>query len=214
MQIELKHIYKTFPGPTKALIDANLKIKSKEKVFISGQSGAGKTTLFGVIAGLLIPTSGHVIVNDKQLDFESYSNLSAHRRKVGVIFQDFKLLSDRSVYENVTLPLYATGKPESLKEVDFVFDSLGINHLRNKQIQTLSGGQKQQVAIARTLVQKPDLIIADEPTGNLDQKTSFLVMDIFAEFNNTLIIASHNEEIIKRYSQRTIYIQEGKILND
>ncbi len=214
MQIELKHIYKTFPGPTKALTDVNLKIKSKEKVFISGQSGAGKTTLFGVIAGLLIPTSGHVVVNDNSLDFETYSNLSAHRRKVGVIFQDFKLLADRNVYENVILPLFATGKPESLEEVDFVFESLGINHLREKQIQTLSGGQKQQVAIARTLVQKPDLIIADEPTGNLDQKTSFLVMDIFAEFNNTLIIASHNEEIIKRYSQRTIYIQEGKILND
>lgn len=214
MQIELKHIYKTFAGPTKALVDINLKIKSKEKVFISGQSGAGKTTLFGVIAGLLSPTSGQVIVNEQTLDFESYSALSAHRRKVGVIFQDFKLLQDRCVYDNVILPLYASGKPENLDEVDFVFESLKINDLRKKNIQTLSGGQKQQVAIARTLVQKPDLIIADEPTGNLDQKTSFLVMDIFAAFNNTLIIASHNEEIIKRYSQRTILVQEGKILND
>ncbi len=214
MQIELKHIYKTFAGPTKALVDINLKIKNKEKVFISGQSGAGKTTLFGVIAGLLIPTSGQVVVNDNELDFETYRSLSAHRRKVGVIFQDFKLLSDRTVYENITLPLYAMGQPENLNEVEYVLDSLKINHLRDKPIQTLSGGQKQQVAIARTLVQKPDLIIADEPTGNLDQKTSFLVMDIFSEFNNTLIIASHNEEIIKKYSQRTIIVQEGKIFND
>jgi cell division transport system ATP-binding protein len=213
MQIELKHIYKTFVGPTKALVDINLNVKNKEKVFITGQSGAGKSTLFGIIAGLLAPTSGQVLVNDTILDFESYATLSAHRRKVGVIFQDFKLLNDRSVYENIILPLYATGSPENLNEVEFVLESLNIKDLRDKNIQTLSGGQKQQVAIARTLVQKPDLIIADEPTGNLDLKTSYRVMDLFAEFNNTLIIASHNDELIKRYSQRTIQIHQGKIQN-
>lgn len=213
MQIELKHIYKTFPGPTKALIDINLKIKNKEKVFITGHSGAGKTTLFGIIAGLLAPTSGQVWVNDQVLDYETYPSLSSHRRKVGVIFQDFKLLADRNVYENIVLPLYALGAPENLNEVEFVLDSLNIKDLRHKNIQTLSGGQKQQVAIARTLVQKPDLIIADEPTGNLDLKTSFRVMDLFKEFNNTLVIASHNEELIRKYSERTIEIQQGKILN-
>jgi cell division transport system ATP-binding protein len=206
MQIELKHIYKTFVGPTKALVDINLNVKNKEKVFITGQSGAGKSTLFGIIAGLLAPTSGQVLVNDTILDFESYATLSAHRRKVGVIFQDFKLLNDRSVYENIILPLYATGSPENLNEVEFVLESLNIKDLRDKNIQTLSGGQ-------RTLVQKPDLIIADEPTGNLDLKTSYRVMDLFAEFNNTLIIASHNDELIKRYSQRTIQIHQGKIQN-
>lgn len=211
MQIEIKHIYKTFAGPTKALIDINLNIKNKEKVFITGQSGAGKTTLFGIIAGLLAPTSGQVIINNNPLDYESYPSLSAHRRKVGVVFQDFKLLNDRTVYENIILPLYAMGKPSDLKEVEFVLESLNIKDLRDKSIQTLSGGQKQQVAIARTLVQKPDLIIADEPTGNLDLKTSYRVMDLFSEFNNTLIIASHNDELIKKYSQRTIEIQQGKI---
>lgn len=213
MQIELKHVYKTFPGPTKALTDINLKVKSKEKVFITGQSGAGKTTLFGVIAGFLAPTSGQVVVGDTELVYESYPVMSAHRRKVGVIFQDFKLLGDRTVYENIILPLYAAGKPDHLNEVEFVLESLNIKDLRDKNVQTLSGGQKQQVAIARTLVQKPELIIADEPTGNLDLKTSLRVMDLFAEFNNTLIIASHNDELIKRYSQRTIEIHQGKIQN-
>ena len=213
MQIELKHIYKTFAGPTKALIDVNIKIKNKEKVFITGHSGAGKTTLFGVIAGLLAPTSGQTLVNDQVLDYESYPSLSAHRRKVGVIFQDFKLLKDRNVFENIILPLYAMGEPRDINEVDFVLESLNIKDLRFKNIQTLSGGQKQQVAIARTLIQKPDLIIADEPTGNLDLKTSFRVMDLFKEFNNTLIIASHNEELIRKYSERTIEIQQGKVLD-
>jgi cell division transport system ATP-binding protein len=213
MQIELKHIYKTFAGPTKALIDVNIKIKNKEKVFITGHSGAGKTTLFGVIAGLLAPTSGQTLVNDQVLDYESYASLSAHRRKVGVIFQDFKLLNDRNVFENIILPLYATGEPSDINEVDFVLESLNIKDLRYKNIQTLSGGQKQQVAIARTLIQKPDLIIADEPTGNLDLTTSFRVMDLFKEFNNTLIIASHNGELIRKYSERTIEIQQGKVLD-
>lgn len=213
MQIELKHIYKTFPGPTKALTDINLTVRSKEKVFITGQSGAGKTTLFGVIAGLLAPTSGQFIAGGTELKYDSYPAVSAHRRKVGVIFQDFKLLGDRTVYENIILPLYAAGKPEHFNEVEFVLESLNIKELRNKNVQTLSGGQKQQVAIARTLVQKPELIVADEPTGNLDQQTSLRVMDLFAEFNNTLIIASHNEELIKRYSQRTIEIHQGKIQN-
>ncbi len=213
MQIELKHIYKTYSGPTKALVDINLKIKNKEKVFITGRSGAGKSTLFGIIAGLVVPTSGQVLVDDKLINYENYSSLSTHRRKVGVIFQDFKLLRDRNVYENIILPLYATGEPKDLKEVEFVLESLDIKNLKDKNIETLSGGQKQQVAIARTLIQKPDLIIADEPTGNLDLKTSFRVMDLFAEFNNTLVIASHNDELIKKYSQRTIEISQGKILD-
>lgn len=211
MQIELKHVYKTFAGPTKALTDINLSIANKEKVFISGKSGAGKTTLFSIISGLLTPTSGQIVINDEVLNVDSYKTLSAHRRKVGVIFQDFKLLNDRSVYENIVLPLYAVGTPTNLEEVQFVLDSLSINEIKSRSIMSLSGGQKQKVAIARALIQKPDLIIADEPTGNLDFETSLKVMDLFSEFNNTLIIATHNQELIEKYSQRTIKITEGKL---
>lgn len=211
MDVELKHIYKTYPGPKKALIDINLTVSENEKIFITGPSGAGKTTLFKVLAGLIIPSSGQAIFKGKMLNYDSYLNLAAHRRKVGVIFQDFRLLNDRNVYENVVLPAYAEGKKLDKKQVETLLDSLGLIDYKDKSIESLSGGQKQRVTIARTLMQNPDLIIADEPTGNLDFEMSKQVMELFLSINKTLIIATHDQNLIQKYSKRSIIINEGHL---
>lgn len=211
MKVNLHHVYKTYPGPTKALVDINLNVERGEKIYVSGPSGAGKSSLFKVIAGLMVPSSGKVSFNDKALDYDSYTSLSTHRRSVGVIFQDFKLLNDRSVYENVILPFYAMEKPIDKKKTETVLKSLDLLNEKDKDAAVLSGGQKQRVAIARTILQDPDLIIADEPTGNLDFEMSCQVMELFLKFEKTLIIATHDQRLIQKYPNRTVVIDKGQI---
>lgn len=211
MKVHLSHIYKTYPGPTKALVDVNLSVEKGEKIFITGASGAGKSTLFKILAGLAVPSSGQANFNGKELDYESYASLSEHRRQVGVIFQDFKLLNDRSVFDNVILPFYALGKKYQEDKVLQVLESLDLHRVKNKSVAFLSGGQKQRAAIARTILQDPELVIADEPTGNLDFEMSCQVMDVFLKFEKTLIIATHDRQLIERYPTRTVFIDNGHI---
>lgn len=211
MKVSLNHIYKTYPGPTKALVDINFEVSGGEKIYISGASGAGKSTLFNILAGLTVPSSGQAIFNGTELNYDSYTSLAQHRRQVGVIFQDFKLLSDRSIYENVILPFYASGKKVDSDKVSKVLESLDLRDVKDKAVSALSGGQKQRVAIARTILQEPDLIVADEPTGNLDFEMSCQVMELFFQFEKTLIVATHDQRLIKTYPARTFYIEKGHI---
>lgn len=211
MKVSLSHIYKTYPGPTKALVDINFEVDDGEKIYISGASGAGKSTLFNILAGLTVPSSGQAIFNGTQLNYDSYASLAQHRRQVGVIFQDFKLLNDRSIYDNVALPFYASGKKPDSQKVFEVLEQLDLKNVSDKTVSALSGGQKQRVAIARTILQDPDLIVADEPTGNLDFEMSCQVMELFFQFEKTLIVATHDQQLIKTYPARTFFIEKGHI---
>lgn len=211
MKVTLSHIYKTYPGPTKALVDINFEVDDGEKIYISGASGAGKSTLFNILAGLTVPSSGQAIFNGTELNYDSYTSLSQHRRQVGVIFQDFKLLNDRSIYDNVILPFYASGKKPNSQKVYEVLERLDLKDVSQKQVSALSGGQKQRVAIARTILQDPDLIVADEPTGNLDFEMSCQVMELFFQFEKTVIVATHDQQLIKTYPARTFFIEKGHI---
>src|SRR5690606_33951209 len=134
---------KTYPGPTKALVDINFEVDDGEKIYISGASGAGKSTLFNILAGLTVPSSGQAIFNGTELNYDSYTSLSQHRRQVGVIFQDFKLLNDRSIYDNGILPFYASGKKPNSQKVYEVLERLDLKDVSQKQVSALSGGQKQ-----------------------------------------------------------------------
>lgn len=211
MKVSLSHIYKTYPGPTKALVDINLNVEQGEKIYISGASGAGKSTLFKILAGLTVPSSGQAVFNNTALSYDSYASLAEHRRRVGVIFQDFKLLGDRSIFENVVLPFYASGKKVEKEKINDVLFSLDLSEVKDKAVSVLSGGQKQRVAIARTILQEPDIIIADEPTGNLDFEMSCQVMELFFRFEKTLIVATHDQRLIDTYPARTVIIEKGHI---
>tara|TARA_B100001248_G_scaffold261136_1_gene251309 strand:+ start:10393 stop:11046 length:654 start_codon:yes stop_codon:yes gene_type:complete len=214
--IQLQHVYKTYPGPVHALRGINLNIEKGEFAFITGPSGAGKTTLFKMLSGFDIPSSGKIEVADYNLSEIKKSDLPYLRRKIGVVFQDFKLLLDRSVYENVALPLKILNeKPGKIKYlVEEVLEKVGLAEKSNTVASCLSGGEQQRVAIARAIVHKPDLIIADEPTGNLDPKLSWEIMELFHQANQdgmTLIIATHDYSFFEKYKKRRIDLRAGEV---
>lgn len=218
--IELSHVYKTYAKKHHVLKNLQLKVRPGEFIFLMGPSGAGKTTLFRMITGFDRPTSGNVRVNSCDLESVSRHSLAQFRRSIGVVFQDFKLLYDRTVFENVALPLRIQ-KMHQWKVLEKVEDILNKVNLRKKRDENpiyLSGGEKQRVAIARALVHDPDLIIADEPTGNLDWKLSQEIMTLFKEANRkgvTVIIATHDQELIKNTKKkRIIKIDEGQLYED
>ncbi|MCD6168051.1 MAG: ATP-binding cassette domain-containing protein, partial [Caldisericia bacterium] len=189
-------------------------VKKGEFVFIVGPSGAGKSTLLKLIHKEIEPTSGEIFFNGESL--KKYDKkIYLLRRKIGMIFQDFKLFKRRNVFENVSFPLESMGYPFSYirEKVDKTLKNVGIYEKRNSFPHTLSGGEGQRVSIARALVMSPLVLLADEPTGNLDWKTSFSLMDLFMEINQmgtTIIMCTHNEEIVRRYNKRIIYLREGK----
>ena len=201
-------------GNNAALSNVSFEVKKGEFVFIVGPSGAGKSTLLKLIHKEIEPTSGEIFFNGDSLK-EYNKKIYLLRRKIGMIFQDFKLFKRRNVFENVSFPLESMGYPFSyIKErVDKTLKNVGIYEKRNSFPHTLSGGEGQRVSIARALVMSPLILLADEPTGNLDWKTSFSLMDLFMEINKTgttIIMCTHNEEIVRRYNRRIIYLREGK----
>ena len=201
-------------GSSVALSNVSFEVKRGEFVFIVGPSGAGKSTLLKLIHKEIEPTSGEIFFNGESL--KKYDKkIYLLRRKIGMIFQDFKLFKRRNVFENVSFPLESMGYPFSYirEKVDKTLKNVGIYEKRNSFPHTLSGGEGQRVSIARALVMSPLILLADEPTGNLDWKTSFSLMDLFMEINQmgtTIIMCTHNEEIVRRYNKRTIYLREGK----
>ena len=214
--IELKKYYGTKPNITKALDGVNLSVEQGEFVAIVGTSGSGKSTLLNMIGGLDVPTSGKVIVDGRDLSTLKDEQLTIfRRRKIGFIFQNYNLVPVLNVYENIVLPVELDGNKIDKKFMKEVVQILGLEDKLNNMPNNLSGGQQQRVAIARALVSKPAIVLADEPTGNLDSKTSSDVLGLLKvtsqKFHQTLVMITHNNEIAQ-LADRIIRIEDGKIV--
>jgi cell division transport system ATP-binding protein len=212
--IRLSHLYKTFPGPVHALRNIDLFIDKGELAFITGASGAGKTTLFRMICAFDRPTSGKIEVLQCDLNGISQKEIPFLRRKIGVVFQDFRLLKTRSVFDNVAMPLEVRREKPALvrRRVDEVLDLVGLRFRADAVPEQLSGGEQQRVAIARALVHKPGLLIADEPTGNLDPDLSSEIMELLRQVNaqgTTVVVASHDHALIRKYGRRVVHLKSG-----
>ncbi len=216
--IHFESVTKKF-GSTLALDDISLEIKQGEFVFIVGPSGAGKSTLLRILTRELLPTTGKIMVGNIDITKTPDRDVPNLRRKIGVVFQDFKLLDDRTVFENVALTLEVQGKPdeEISKMVEHTLKLVEIWDKRNLFPRQLSGGEAQRTAIARAVVGKPDVVLADEPTGDLDPKTAWGVIQLLNEINSwgtTIIMATHNQEIVNTLKRRVVVLKQGKITKD
>lgn len=215
--INFSHVYKTYPNDTHALKNISLEIEKGEFIFLTGPSGAGKTTFFKLLAALDKPSSGEIIIDGFNLEKLSNQQIPLFRRKIGVVFQDFKLLNDRTILDNVSIPLFIKGGETAInikRRVLDILSEVGLYHKADEFPETLSGGEKQRVAIARALVHRPGILIADEPTGNLDPALSEEIMDLFQRASaqgTTVVIATHDHELVYRRNKRTFQIKNGMI---
>ena len=214
--IHLENVSKRYPSGQEALSGLNLDVETGEMVFVTGHSGAGKSTLLRLIALIERPTSGQVIVDNRNTRRVKRRKIPAYRRQIGMVFQDHKLLYDRPVADNVALPLIIAGvrHRDAIRRVRAALDQVGLLHKEKQTPETLSAGEQQRVGIARAIVTRPKLLIADEPTGNLDPDLSLEVMRIFRRFNEvgvTLLIASHDIALIDRLGCRRIALEDGRL---
>jgi cell division transport system ATP-binding protein len=213
--IRMFHVYRRY-GSKAALFDINLEVFKNEFVFITGPSGAGKSTLLKLLY-LGEPTSeGQIIVDGINLSRISRSRIPLLRRKIGIIFQDFKLIHSKTVFENVALVLEAAGKPQTFvkKKAGSVLRAVGMEDKQNSFPLSLSGGEQQRVAIARAVAGDPTIILADEPTGSLDAESADQITGLLKEFHirgSTVIVATHDKEFIRKSGGRTIYLKQGRI---
>jgi len=217
--IRFDNVSKRYATGHEGLSNTSFAIEEGQMAFLTGHSGAGKSTLLRLIGCLERPTRGQVWVNDRNLNKLSNSQIPYHRRDVGMIFQDHRLLHDRTVFDNVALPLVVAGaSPNEIKRrVNAALDKVGLLHKERSMPLTLSGGEQQRVGIARAVVSKPKVLLADEPTGNLDPELSKEIMNLFMEFNRvgvTLLIATHDIALILSMSQRIIKLDKGRIVAD
>ena len=214
--IQLEGVSKIFPGGQAALSGLSLSVEKGAMVFVTGHSGAGKSTLLRLIALIERPTDGQVIVDGQNTRRIRRRNIPAYRRQIGMVFQDHKLLYDRPVFDNVALPLIiaGVGYREAGRRVRPALEQVGLLHKEKRNPETLSAGEQQRVGIARAIVTRPKLLIADEQTGNLDPDLSLEVMRIFRRFNEvgvTLLIASHDISLIDRLGCRRIELHDGRL---
>ncbi|WP_456277668.1 cell division ATP-binding protein FtsE [Bacillus sp. AK128] len=217
--IELKDVYKTYPNGVLAVNGITVKINQGEFVYVVGPSGAGKSTFIKMMYREERPSKGTITINDINLAKLKESKVPYLRRNIGVVFQDFKLLPTLTVYENVAFALEVIQEqPKNIKRrVMDVLDLVRLKHKARFLPHELSGGEQQRVSIARSIVNNPKVMIADEPTGNLDPETSWEIMNIFEEINNrgtTIVMATHNREIVNTVRKRVIAIENGKIARD
>jgi len=217
--IHFDNVSKRYPGGHQGLSDVNLHIEAGEMVFLTGHSGAGKSTLLKLIGLLERSTRGQVRVGGRNLTRLKRRQIPYHRREVGMIFQDHRLLYDRTVFDNVAMPLVVAGlgHAEVSRRVRAVLDKVGLLSKEKLYPITLSGGEQQRVGIARAVVSKPPVVLADEPTGNLDPDLSRDIMGLFERFNQvgvTLLIATHDLELISRLKRRTLTLEQGRLLRD
>ncbi|MBW1785697.1 MAG: cell division ATP-binding protein FtsE [Deltaproteobacteria bacterium] len=216
--IQLFHIFKTF-GSKNALSDLDLQIRKGEFVFITGPSGAGKTTLLRLIFGTAKPTGGQLLVNGINLSRIDRKNLALLRRKIGFVFQDFKLLSTKTVFDNVALALDVIGERRAYvrKKTHLTLRQVGLADKEKSFPLQLSGGEQQRVAIARAIVKDPLILLADEPTGNLDWDLTQEIMGLFEGVHRrgtTVLIATHSRELLETSPYRIIHLTEGKVVED
>ncbi len=215
--LEFNHVDKYYQG-TRALHDINLSIEKGQMYFITGHSGAGKSTLLRLVIGLEKTSRGTIYVDGQDVSKLSGRQLALFRRQIGVIFQDPMLIDNYSVFENVALPLriQGFGYKEIYRKVQTILDIVGLINKINKKVDTLSSGERQRVGIARALVMKPKILLADEPTGNLDPKLARTVMNLFERFSQvgiTILIVTHNLELIKDFSHPIIKISNGRMID-
>lgn len=217
--IKLTKVEKQYSDGNMCLKDINLRIDNGEFVFLLGHSGAGKSTLLKLISREEKVTNGKIIVNKENITNIKDRKIHNYRRNLGIIFQDYKLLQEKTVYENVELALRVVGSnPKNIKQkVMDVLEKVGISHKYNKYPNELSGGECQRVGIARAIVNNPSIIIADECTGNLDMDNSMSIMKLLSEINKegvTVIMATHNLELVREFPRRIVKIEDGKIIYD
>lgn len=217
--VQMTDVFKAYENGTKALKGINVTIQDGEFVFLVGPSGSGKTTLIKLLTGEVAPTDGNIMVNGFNLNTMKFSRMPYMRRTMGVIFQDFRLIENKSVYENVAFAMRAVGatNKEIKNRVPYVLELVGLDMRTKRRPTELSGGEQQRVAIARALVNNPRMIIADEPTGNLDPERSLEIMMLLEKINElgtTVVVVTHEKELVNRFSKRVIAIDGGRIISD
>ena len=215
--IEAKNLSKMYARGVYALNDLNLSIGKGEFVFLTGPSGAGKSTLLRLLLRQEAPNAGQLIVNGRSLSKMSAGQVQAYRRTVGFVFQDFKLIPTRTVYENITFVPRVLGQPIAIqrRKAFQVLKWVGLQHRMNAFPLELSGGEQQRVAVARALINDPALVLADEPTGNLDPDLALDIMNLFRDINargTTVLVATHDRELIRRVARRTLALEQGRIV--
>ncbi|MGI6065830.1 MAG: cell division ATP-binding protein FtsE [Bacillota bacterium] len=217
--VQMVNVSKVYENGVAALEDISVNIKRGEFVFLIGQSGAGKTTFIKLLFREELPTTGQIFVGGRSIQRLSRKEISVLRRNIGVVFQDFKLLADQSVFDNVAFAMIVTGcsREEIELRVPEVLELVGLGQKMHAMPNQLSGGEQQRVAIARAIVNKPMIIIADEPTGNLDPETSWGLMKLFNEINQggtTILMATHARDIVDVMKKRVLTLENGRLVRD
>ena len=217
--IQFTDVVKSYTEGNTALNGVSLQIEDGEFVFLVGPSGSGKSTIMKIITGELRPTSGQVHVNGYNLESIRKRDIPYMRRTLGVVFQDFRLIPNMTVYDNVAYAMRVIGAREAeiRERVPYVLDLVGLTGKERRRPTEMSGGEQQRLAIARALVNNPSTIIADEPTGNLDPARSFELMSLLQEINNlgtTVLVVTHEQELVERFDKRVIAINEGDVISD
>ncbi len=217
--IEFSNVSKTYENGTVALRNVNFKVEKGEFVFIVGASGAGKSTLTKLMLKEENPTSGEIYINDFKLNKLKHRQIPNFRRSLGVVFQDFRLIPGMTVYDNVAFVLRVTqvSSKDIRKRVPYVLDLVGLQNKLREYPEHLSGGEQQRVALARALVHNPSLLIADEPTGNIDPELSYEIVDLLNEINKmgtTIVMVTHEHDLVSKFNRRVVTIDNGSIVAD
>ncbi len=217
--IELRNVTKTYDNGAKAIKGISLQIQDGEFVFLVGPSGSGKSTLIKLLTAELLPTTGTVMVNGYDTGKMKRSQVPYMRRTLGVIFQDFRLIDKKTVFDNVSFAMRVIGASEKeiKRRVPYVLELVGLENKAHRLPQELSGGEQQRVAIARALINNPQMIIADEPTGNLDPARSLEIMMLLERINalgTTMMVVTHEKALVNRFSKRVVAIDEGLVISD
>ena len=217
--IEFRNVSKTYESGVEAVHDANFRIEKGEFVFLVGASGSGKSTLIKLVLKEENPTTGNIIINGKDTTFLKQNRIPYLRRSMGVVFQDFRLLADKTVYDNVAFAMYiVNATPRHIRrQVPMILSLVGLSGKAKMYPNELSGGEQQRVALARALVNNPSMLIADEPTGNLDPETSWEIMTLLNDINargTTIVVATHAKDIVDRMKRRVIQIEKSVIIRD
>lgn len=217
--IEFQNVSKTYPNGTHALNDVSLRIDKGEFVFIVGASGAGKSTFLKLIMHEETPTSGEIVINGNKLSKLKRRDIPFLRRHMGIVFQDFRLIEKMTVFDNVAFAMRAVGESTATikKRVPYVLDLVGLKDKMKNKPSELSGGEQQRVSLARALVNNPEIIVADEPTGNVDPELSHEIIELLNEINSmgtTVLVVTHEHELVREFNQRVITIDKGRVISD